>query len=43
LLEVRDLKICFAADDGPVKALDGVSFTLDLGPDAGHRRRAGVG
>ncbi len=29
LLEVRDLKIHFPTDDGLVKAVDGVSFTLD--------------
>ena len=30
-LELRDLKVHFPTDDGLVKAVDGLSFTLDRG------------
>ena len=30
MLEVRDLRIHFPTDDGLVKAVDGISFTLEL-------------
>ena len=31
LLEVRDLKTHFTTDDGVVKAVDGVSFSVEKG------------
>ncbi|CAG0992018.1 partial Oligopeptide transport ATP-binding protein OppF, partial [Anaerolineae bacterium] len=31
LLEVRDLKLHFFADEGVVKALDGISYTIQRG------------
>ena len=38
-LDVRDLRIHFPTDDGLVKSVDGLSFTLERGQDPGHRRR----
>src|SRR5690349_20008113 len=35
MLDVRDLRIHFPTDDGLVKAVDGVSFTLDRGKTLG--------
>jgi len=35
LLEVRDLQIQFPTNDGLVKAVDGVSFSLDRGATLG--------
>ena len=43
LLEVRDLKIHFPTDDGLVKAVDGVSFTLDRGRTLGIVGESGSG
>jgi peptide/nickel transport system ATP-binding protein len=43
LLDVRDLKISFSTDDGLVKAVDGVSFTLDRGRTLGIVGESGSG
>jgi peptide/nickel transport system ATP-binding protein len=43
LLDVRDLKIHFPTDDGLVKAVDGVSFTLDQGKTLGIVGESGSG
>ena len=39
LLEVRDLRVSFRTENGIVRAVDGVSFTLEAGRGARHRRR----
>ncbi len=38
LLEVEDLKTHFRTDRGMVRAVDGVSFSLDARQDARRRR-----
>jgi peptide/nickel transport system ATP-binding protein len=43
MLEVIDLKIHFPTDDGLVKAVDGVSFTLDRGRTLGIVGESGSG
>jgi peptide/nickel transport system ATP-binding protein len=43
MLEVRDLKIHFPTDDGLVRAVDGVSFTLDRGKTLGIVGESGSG
>jgi peptide/nickel transport system ATP-binding protein len=43
MLEVRDLKIHFPTDDGLVKAVDGISFTLDRGRTLGIVGESGSG
>jgi peptide/nickel transport system ATP-binding protein len=43
MLDVRDLKIQFPTDDGLVKAVDGVSFTLDRGKTLGIVGESGSG
>jgi peptide/nickel transport system ATP-binding protein len=43
LLEVRDLRIQFPTNDGLVKAVDGVSFTLDRGATLGIVGESGSG
>ena len=43
LLEVRDLRIQFPTDDGLVKAVDGVSFTLERGRTLGIVGESGSG
>ena len=43
LLDVRDLRIRFPTDDGLVKAVDGVSFTLDRGRTLGIVGESGSG
>jgi len=43
LLEVEDLKTYFKTDDGIVKAVDGVSFTLDEGKTLGIVGESGSG
>jgi peptide/nickel transport system ATP-binding protein len=43
LLEVRDLKVHFPTEDGVVKAVDGVSFTLEPGQTLGVVGESGSG
>ncbi|MCG7346469.1 ABC transporter ATP-binding protein [Sporosarcina sp. ACRSL] len=43
LLEVRDLRTSFYTDDGEVKAVDGVSFTLEEGRTLGIVGESGSG
>jgi peptide/nickel transport system ATP-binding protein len=43
LLEVRDLRVHFPTADGVVKAVDGVSFTLDAGTTLGVVGESGSG
>jgi peptide/nickel transport system ATP-binding protein len=43
MLDVRDLKIHFPTDDGVVKAVDGISFTLDRGKTLGIVGESGSG
>ena len=42
-LELRDLKVHFPTDDGLVKAVDGLSFTLDRGETIGIVGESGSG
>ena len=43
MLDVRDLRIHFPTDDGLVKAVDGLSFTLDRGRTLGIVGESGSG
>src|ERR1700750_1938620 len=43
LLEVRDLKTHFRTDDGIVRAVDGVSFSVDKGKTLGIVGESGSG
>ena len=43
LLEVRDLHVHFPTEDGLVKAVDGVSFTLEKGETLGVVGESGSG
>ncbi len=43
LLDVRDLEISFPTDDGLLKAVDGISFTLDRGRTLGIVGESGSG
>ncbi len=43
LLEVDDLQVCFATEEGVVRAVDDVSFTLDRGEVLGVVGESGSG
>ena len=43
VLDVRDLRVQFATDDGIVKAVDGVSFSLERGRTLGIVGESGSG
>ena len=43
LLEVTDLKVHFETDDGVVKAVDGISYTVDRGQALGIVGESGSG
>ena len=42
LLQVEDLRVRFTTEDGVVKAVDGISYTVETGQDARDRRRVGL-
>ena len=43
LLRVEDLRVEFPSEDGLVHAVDGITYQVDAGQDARHRRRVRLG
>ncbi len=43
LLEVSDLRVVFSTDDGPVHAVDGISYSVDAGRTLGIVGESGSG
>ena len=43
LLDVKDLRVTFETEDGVVHAVDGISYSVETGPDARDRRRVRLG
>src|SRR3978361_450410 len=43
MLEIKDLRVHFSTDDGLVKAVDGVSYTVDRGQTLGIVGESGSG